>query len=282
MSFFRYPGGKSKLKKEILPYFPKDFSKLEYREPFLGAGSLLIEILKNPTLNKIWINDKDVSLANLWTSVVYDYEKLEELIKNFLPTVKIFKDYSKSLKESTDPILLSGFKKLAIHQMSYSGLGLKAGGPIGGLTQNSKYLIDCRWSPNYILRKTKEIMQKINKLMVKQNCCTSLDFESLVLDESDRAFIYLDPPYYEKGKDLYIHSFSIEDHIRLSSCLKKTKHMWVLSYDDCDEIKNLYDWADVKEINVNYSITSKKNKTTGIRNGNKKKELIILPRNYNQ
>ena len=46
-----------------------------------------------------------------------------------------------------------GFMKIAVHQLSYSGLGLRSGGPLGGRSQASPYKIDCRWSPEYIYKK---------------------------------------------------------------------------------------------------------------------------------
>jgi DNA adenine methylase len=69
--------------------------------------------------------------------------------------------------------------------------------------------------------------------------------------------LYIDPPYYQKGNDLYHVGFSIEDHIRLADVLRKTKHRWILSYDECDEVQGLYGWATIERVSVNYSITAK-------------------------
>jgi DNA adenine methylase len=75
---------------------------------------------------------------------------------------------------------------------------------------------------------------------------------------------------------LYQFGFSYQDHIDLNEILKNNKNKnWVLSYDDCNEIRNLYSWAKVSEItNVN-TITNSRCKNTGERKGNLKKELII-------
>jgi DNA adenine methylase len=88
-----------------------------------------------------------------------------------------------------------------------------------------------------------------------EGICTNIDFSEMIKDKSCNALIYLDPPYYIKGDDLYQHSFTVDDHKRLADCLKKTSHKWVLSYDNSEEIKKLYDWAVIEEINeVKYSI----------------------------
>ena len=71
--------------------------------------------------------------------------------------------------------------------------------------------------------------------------------------------------YYEKGNDLYQFGFSERDHVRLSEALKSTDHEWLLSYDDCQNVRDLYSWAKIKSVNVNYSIKGSR----------EKKELII-------
>jgi DNA adenine methylase len=68
----------------------------------------------------------------------------------------------------------------------------------------------------------------------------------------------------EQGK-IYQHCFQRQDHERLAEALKTTRHAWVLSYDDCPEIRELYDWADISTNTVKYTIG-------GIRT---KQELLI-------
>lgn len=82
--------------------------------------------------------------------------------------------------------------------------------------------------------------------------CTCLDFSALLAD-SNESVIYLDPPYYQKGGELYEHAFTEEDHKRLAALLKDCRQ-WVLSYDKCEEIENLYSGVSRDVIDVNYSI----------------------------
>lgn len=98
-------------------------------------------------------------------------------------------------------ILDSGFKKLAIHQMSFSGLGAMAGGPLGGMNQTSNNHVGSRWSPNHLAKKIREIHDLFAQRNVVRGHCTSLDF-SEVFAGDDQALIYLDPPYYDQGKAL--------------------------------------------------------------------------------
>lgn len=286
MSFFRYPGGKSKLRKQIfekLHGFTQN-NDVEYREPFFGGGSIgFLMLEENKNIKKIWINDFNKGIASLWTIVKRNPELFKQKVKEFVPSVDFFYKFKKELIEehteldSDEKIANYALKKLAIHQISYSGLGTKSGGPLGGRKQKSAYKVDCRWSPNYICKKIDIIHEIFSKLSVRNNICTSLDFSDLINDTSCPALIYLDPPYYVKGQELYQDGFKEEDHKRLVDCLRNTKHEWVLSYDDCPEIRKYYDWANIEVINdVNYSITSTKNKETGERKSRVKPELLIF------
>ncbi len=72
-SFIRYPGGKSKLRDQIIRRLAEQAAhdSLEHREPFFGGGSIGLNLLSDNTgISKVWINDKDIGIACLWTSVI--------------------------------------------------------------------------------------------------------------------------------------------------------------------------------------------------------------------
>ncbi|MFA5490086.1 MAG: DNA adenine methylase [Candidimonas sp.] len=279
-SFIRYPGGK----KKFLKIIKSKISELgknctNYREPFFGGGSVGLDILDNsdddfdllPKFKSFWINDKDVAMYALWLSVRDHHDSLKELVNSFIPSIEAydeFKQYLLSLNDNTEiNITETAFKKIAIHQISYSGLGTKSGGPLGGRKQdeNTKYPINCRWSPSYICKKIDHYHKKFNDIEVK---ITNTDFDEIITTNSSNTFIYLDPPYYDKGGELYQHAFTVEDHERLSELLKATNHKWLLSYDDMPEIRQLYSWAEITEISANYSINGSQ----------RKQELLIWPK----
>ena len=273
MSFFRYPGGKAKLKTQIvskIEQIANDSPPFDtYIEPFFGGGSVCFASMKSPAFDKverIMMADADLALVNLWDMVIHDPETLISKIKSYTPTVDDFYSFKELL---SDPVTVrymdrqeSGFMKLAIHQMSFSGLGVKAGGPIGGASQQSAYGVDCRWSPDSMIKK----IYKCHKTLSSRNArIYPIDFSYLLyrpwIKENSTPFVYLDPPYYEKGNDLYANAFTDNDHKRLRDALKIAKYKWLLSYDDCPEVRELYKWATIEEIDVNYTIRTARAKS---------------------
>jgi DNA adenine methylase len=276
MSLFRYPGGKSKLKNQIM-------SKLkicsDYIEPFFGGGSIGLNYLSlNKQIKNFTINDFDFGIYSIWKTIAERPDLLKNKVLDFKPCVEVFYKYKQELllnkrSESSVAVANIAFKKLVLHQISYSGLGVKSGGPLGGANQSSNYKIDCRYNPKHICKKIDEINNLFKKVFLN---ISSKSYKTILENCSEHAAIYLDPPYYQKGNDLYQFGFSIQDHVDLSESLKNIKNKnWVLSYDDCEEIRSLYSWAKISEIDNINTITSSKCKDTGERKGNLKKELII-------
>ena len=271
MGFFRYPGGKRKLSKLILPKiksaFENDSNLVEYREPFFGGGSIGLEVL-NFNVKSFWFNDYDYGIHCLWHSVINYPDELKTLVLEFKPSVALFYKIKEELSNnnlsslSEKDKILFGFYKLAIHQISYSGLGVKSGGPLGGKKQKSKYNISCRWSPQYISKKIDFYNKSFNINNIKNFTCSCFDFSNLIIDNNSNSFLYLDPPYFVKGNELYQFSFSTEDHLRLRNFLSQTKHKWLLSYDLCDEVINLYkNISNIERVSgVNYSINTSRKK----------------------
>lgn len=278
----RYPGSKEKLIPQIIQFLPIEVQSaplflshngLEYREPFFGAGALGFELLKNwPPNSSVWLNDIDFDLICMWQAVHKEIDRFIEMIEDFSPNTDSFYEFKNSNGSLNGDFTRIGFKKLALHQMSYSGLGVMSGGPIGGVNQdNELYKVDVRWSVPNLLKNARlchNILSEKNNIKL-----TSGDFAKLLNDDSGGIFVYLDPPYFEKGPQLYKYSFSYDDHIRLrDSLITKTKMKWLLSYDDNQEIRDMYSWAYITELKATYTMYGG--------NRPKNKEVLIMPKYY--
>lgn len=278
-SLLRYPGSKDKISARIIASFPDSVAVslfqrpgLEYREPFFGSGAVGCDVLNTlPRTSSVWLNDKDYWLVCLWNTIRDQPRELIEELTRMHPTADGFY----ALKEQDgdrgpDPIVIAA-RKIALHQWSFSGLGAMAGGPIGGRKQSSEYNVDCRWNITRLkaaIAERHELFRGFPRVNI-----TTRDFADLIDTAPPQAFIYADPPYYEKGPELYKHSMSDEDHRRLAAALRSCRAEWVLSYDDHDFVRSLYgDWASIRSVELTYTTAIAKD---GARRKNR--EILITP-----
>ncbi len=258
-SFFRYPGGKHKFRSTILPML-QDKSFLtceEYREPFLGGIGL--EMMA-AGYRAAWINDRDVGIWALWHSVKHYSDEFVARIMAYTPSIEDFAPFKRYLlldprPQCKDAIIETAFRKLVIHQISFSGLGVMSGGPLGGHGQQ-KCLVNSRWAPESICRKIYDIHKMLGAVKLSNS-----DYSALIEDESKHALLYLDPPYHRQGRKLYQHGFEHADHVRLRDLLRATPHHWVLSYDNVEPIRDLYQWTEIIEIPAQYSVAGSSTKS---------------------
>src|SRR5262249_47266015 len=86
---------------------------------------------------------------------------------------------------------------------------------------------------------------------------TNVDFEDVILEPGDDVFVFLDPPYYTATR-LYGHGGSLHefDHEKLAQVLRVTPHRFLITYDDCKEIRKLYQWANVRKFQLQYGMNN--------------------------
>lgn len=280
VSVIRYPGSKAKLAKAIISLFPKQLwrdlftpdLKWDYREPFFGAGAVGFRVLHDlERHSSVWLNDIDPGMVALWETVRTDPVALMSRIFHFVPSADAFYQFKAEDGRTDLPAAEMALRKLALHRLSYSGLGAKSGGPLGGKTQGkSEYNVQCRWTPETMKKNITRLHARMS--VFKDIRITCGDFAPLIETATDRTFVYLDPPYYEKGAALYKHSMSEVDHERLAGLLRECPAHWLLSYDDHPRIRELYSWATIHPLEVKYTMA----KASGQRPKNKE---IAITRN---
>lgn len=282
MALIRYPGSKAKLVTEITERFPDNMKHAlwssakhgEYREPFFGSGAIGFQVLEsvNPRC-AVRLNDIDADLICLWQSVLDSPLDLIRYVSKFTPSVEAFFQFKSEDGSNHSSRAYRGFRKLALHRMSVSGFGVMAGGPIGGkMQEHQEYNVGCRWNPERI----KADIGVLHNLLKQFRSLefTALDFEAALSGGDTRTFVYLDPPYYAKGSQLYKFSMPDESHVRLADILRHARFKWVLSYDDHPRIRELYKWAQFEAVVVKYSNAVTRNAFRP-----KNKEIVITPCN---
>jgi DNA adenine methylase len=258
-----YAGGKSKFRHILLPELRIFKGRHQYREPFFGGGSIGLDMIS--LSDSAWINDVEVGIACFWQCVAMYPRDLCKRVRDFVPNSKTFDDAkafflaNPKSKTRRDKVEVA-FRKLVLQRSSWSGLGEMS---IGHWELRKSF-----WSPDHMCRRITEVHDMFTAAQVT---ITNEDFERSITDTSSKALLYLDPPYV--GQQLYRHSFTNIDHERLCLLLKRTKHDWVLTYDDCDAVHALYDWATIVTVKANYSVAARGPRTL-------KTELLIFPPNH--
>jgi DNA adenine methylase len=271
----RYPGGKSKAIKTLSKWYPKTIS--EYREPFIGGGSIAIDITKSNPDIPIWINDLYVPLYNFWVQLRDRGEELSERVReekqNTLDegdpdkVTSKAKDLFNKYKEEIDTY--DDFEKAVaffiMNKCSYSGL-----------TENSTFSQTASNSNFSLVGADK--LKEFSKL-IKNWKITNVDYSELMVEKgSDDTFIFLDPPYDIKdflyGKNREMHkSF---DHDRFADQVYNCIHKFMITYNVNDRLKEMYGNYNLEEWKLRYSMAHRGDKGT---NENVKTELLIT--NYN-
>ena len=115
---------------------------------------------------------------------------------------------------------------------------------------------------------------KLLSTILPKTKITGFDYQKVVEVKGENVFIFLDPPYYSARKSaLYGKNGKVHtgfDHYRFAETMKRTKHKWLITYDDSQFIRDLFSFAHIVEWNLKYGM---RNVTQyGDQNG---KELFI-------
>ena len=234
----RYPGGKNC----IFPFVSKIFYEnqligINYAEPYAGGAGLALRLLFEGYVNHIYINDLDKSIYAFWINVLNRPEEFCEWIEGIDVTISNWNKY-KEIQRNSEFVDYFELAKATFFLNRTNISGVIKGGVIGGLEQKGKYKIDARFNKIDLINRIRRIVSIRNRITVSN--LDGLSFIEKLNKNYEEIFIYLDPPYYQKGADLYMNFYSKEDHKRLSKYVHKMKKKWMISYDNHDFILKLY------------------------------------------
>jgi DNA adenine methylase len=263
----RYPGGKAK----IAPFLNEciknnDLSNCCYIEPFAGGAGAALDLLFNEHVNSISINDADRSIYSFWYSVINYTDKFIKKIYDTPITIEEWKKQKKVFDNKKSNLFNSGFAAFFMNRCNVSGI--LSGGVIGGLEQRGNWKIDARMNKDSLTKKIERISLYADRINVYNNDWKIFLDNAFIELNINKTFIYLDPPYYKKGQDLYMNYFVHKDHVLLEEYLRD-KDNWVLTYDFSPEIIEIYKKYRKEEYYLNYSART-------VRRG---KELVIFSKN---
>lgn len=248
----RYPGGKVQL-------FPlvRDIivvNKLQgatYVEPFAGGAGLALKLLLEGIVSRILINDIDLHIYAFWHSVLNISEALCDMIirtpvnRNTWKTQRTI--YQKA---DSEDLLALGFATFFLNRTNVSGV--LTGGMIGGKSQKGKYKLDARFDKDALVEKIELVSRQKNRILLFND--DAIDFlKRREVTSLRKALINFDPPYVQKGAALYKNSFTETDHRRLSKAILACHKRWIVTYDVCPLVTELFQTKRMGKIGVYYS-----------------------------
>ncbi len=257
----RYPGGKSKAISQIINYIPDPFK--EFREPCLGGGSVFFYILQKYPTMFCWINDFNQELYYFWQQVQNNLPRLVEEVRKIKQEKTDGRILFKSLAAKDTSIMTPldrAVRFFILNRISFSGT-IESGG-------YSDASFKGRFTDSSIER-LEALSQCFNNTLI-----TNFDYSTLLQKPGEDVFIFLDPPYlsktqsrlYGKKGDLHTHF----DHARFAKLMSDCPHKWLITYDDCTEVRDYFSFAYIYNWELQYGMNNYKQETA-----KKGKELFI-------
>ena len=269
----RYPGGKSRALKQILPLIPANIS--EFREPFVGGGSVFFAIrsLFQSRIKSYWINDLNYDLYCFWKQVRDHGPSLVDALIEKRTTATdgrtLFKELTKTKDElSQNRELLCEFQRavrfFVLNRITFSGVV-----DSGGYSQSA---YEKRFTDSSIER-VKNICPYLSGVKI-----TNTDYTDALFQDGDPdVFIFLDPPYWKATESkLYgvrgtLHTAF--DHVQFAEKMQECPHKWLITYDDSPIIRDIFDFAEIQEWTLQYGMNN-------YRQGNAPKGKELFIKNY--
>lgn len=264
MSFLtplRYPGGKARLGPWLAELMRHNrISGGWYVEAYAGGAGAAFFLLMRGYVNHIVINDADPVIFAFWSSVLHHNRRLLEMIRDIPVNMDTWYSQREILAspDNYDPTEV-GFAAFFMNRTNRSGI--VSGGVIGGKSQNGPYKIDARYNKD-------ELCERVKRIGDMRKHISAYGMDALDLIEEVRpqlppkSLIYFDPPYFEKGSQLYRNHYKPEDHAHIANTIQRLNVPWVVTYDNCEPIRSLYSEVPCVEFSLHYSTHMSRPKTT--------------------
>jgi len=253
----RYPGGKGKFTPFVKSIIEEN-SLLDghYVEPYAGGCGVALELLFHEYVSHIHINDLDPAIYAFWSAAVENTDELCRAIFDIQITIKNWHIQREILanhnNHSTLEVALATF---FLNRTNRSGI-LKAG-VIGGLQQAGEWRLDARFNKADLIQRIELIGRFANRIHVYNYDAIYL-LRNILPTLPEKMLVYLDPPYYVKGRGLYRNFYEHEDHVNIAKTLTSVKAPWIVSYDDVPEIREIYSQYRQDSYFLSYTAQEKK------------------------
>ena len=240
-----------------------------YAEPYAGGGGAALWLLFGEYVDRILINDADPGVTAFWSAILRRTDDFLELLERTPITPAEWRKQKDIYRfQSHHSQVRVGFATFFLNRCNRSGI-ISRGGMIGGKEQTGEWKIDARFNRAELARRVRRIA--LYKDRIELSRLDALDFLDRIGADTAlaaRTFVYLDPPYFRKGSQLYLNFYDPEDHAKVAKALTRERRFrWVMSYDNAPEIRKLYRSLNQRTFDLEYSAN----------NGRIGKEVLIYP-----
>ena len=254
----RYPGGKSRAVKTILPLIPRDIR--DYREPFLGGGSILIASLQAFLARdmKFWGNDINEDLSIFWNALKDNSDELIHRINEVCLEKLVWdpKKFYSSWCTPREDFIERAVRFFILNRITFSGT-IESGG-FSEESLNKRFTIS-----------SVERLREASNLLDRRLLFTCLPYEELFngSGDSEEVFTFMDPPYLSNKKSkLYGKNGNLHDsfdHVEFSSHVQKLYDFgrWIITLDDCEETRDLFSFANIYSWDLQYGMNNVNSKS---------------------
>lgn len=263
----RYPGGKAAMA-DLLSSI-RGINRLGDRaiaEPFAGGAGASLSLLYLEGTHQIYINDLDRGVHDFWWSIVNRPKPFLDMLRSTRVSMAEWRRQRDTYRRATGVSRLRrGFAAFYLNRCNRSGI-IMNGGPIGGVEQRGRWNIRARFNKAMLEGRCAKVAEYRERIRVSR--MDAIDF--IGEQQHRRSFLFIDPPYYVKGRTLYLNKLDHSYHQKLAFRLKSMDDAaWVLTYDDCQSVRHMYaDWANIRPFSLRYAASEK-------RSG---KEILITPK----
>lgn len=254
----RYPGGKGRLADFLADLIATKANNKEtiFVEPFAGGAGAALELLIEGKVSKIVINDLDPAIYTFWKVAVNETDKLIRKIQRTEITIEEWQKQQKIYRDKTSNDLKFAFATFFLNRTNRSGI--IEGGPIGGINQEGKWKVNARFNKKGLIERLRLIEKYKDQITV-----TNLDgIQLLKKIQNNKSFknhfIFLDPPYVEKGQLLYLNHYQKKNHKKLADFLNSSLLDWVMTYDDTPFIHELYSENAIRRFDIAHTAHARK------------------------
>lgn len=250
----RYPGGKARFAPLIAGVIAdNDLTGGHYLEPYAGGAGVALCLLVDGVVEHVHINDADPAIADFWRAATQQSDQLVAMVASEPIDMDAWHHWrGVMLGNVPGSDLERGFATLFMNRTNRSGI-LK-GGVIGGKAQAGDYKINARFMREELCSRLERIGTHAEGIHVYEEDAHQLLMRCHQFLPA-KSLVYLDPPYYVKGAGLYRNFYKHEDHVRIAKLLgsERFRRPWVVSYDNADEITEMYAYATSYAYGLNYT-----------------------------